>query len=99
LAYIDSGADVTLLPMSFIRALKIKVEEEDIKEIRGIGEGKISVIIKEVKIKICDEIFDARIAIALIEDVPYLLGREDVFERFEVCFRQKNKKICFRYEG
>lgn len=46
LAYIDSGADVTLLPMSFIRALGIKVEEGDIKEIRGIGEGKISVIIK-----------------------------------------------------
>lgn len=98
LSYIDSGADITLLPMSFIRALKIRIEEEDIKEIRGIGEGKISVIIKEVKMKICDDIFDAKVAIALIEDVPYLLGREDVFEHYEICFRQKNKTIYFGYE-
>jgi len=47
LAYLDSGADITLLPKSFIRALKIKVEVDDIKEIGGIGGSKIPVIIKE----------------------------------------------------
>jgi len=99
LAYIDSGADVTLLPMSFIKAFEIKIEEENIKEIRGIGEGKISVIIKEVKMKISDKIFDAKVAIALIEDVPYLLGREDVFDHFEVCFRQKDRTVCFNPEN
>ena len=26
----------------------------------------------------------------------YLLGREDVFDHFEVCFRQKKKTVCFR---
>ncbi|MCK4476414.1 MAG: hypothetical protein KAU16_06775 [Methanophagales archaeon] len=94
LAYTDSGADVTLLPLSFIRALKIRVEEEDIKEIRGIGAGKISVIIKEVRMKLVDKMFKAKVAIALIEDVPYLLGREDVFKHFEICFR-KNKVTSF----
>ena len=98
LAYIDSGADITLLPMSFIRALEIKVEEEDIKDIGGVGGGKVPVIIKEVNMKICDKIFDARVAVALIENIPYLLGREDVFDHFEVCFRQKKKTICFRLE-
>ncbi|GAI31018.1 unnamed protein product, partial [marine sediment metagenome] len=53
LAYIDSGADITLLPMSFIRALEIKVEEENIKDIGGVGGGKVPVIIKEVNMKIC----------------------------------------------
>lgn len=98
LAYIDSGADITLLPMSFIGALDIKIEEEDIKDIGGVGGGKVPVIVKEVKMKICDEIFDARVAVALIENIPYLLGREDVFDYFEVCFRQKKKTICFRHE-
>jgi len=37
--------------MSFIRALKVKVEEEDIKEIRGIGNSKIPIIIKGVRMK------------------------------------------------
>ncbi len=98
LAYIDSGADITLLPMSFIGALEIKVEEEDIKNIGGVGGSKIPVIVKKVKMKICDKILDVRVAIALIEKIPYLIGREDVFDYFEVCFRQKNKTIYFRYE-
>jgi len=98
LAYIDSGADVTILPMSFIRALRIKVEGEDIEDIGGVGGGKVPVVVKEVKMKICDEIFNARVGVALIEDVPYLLGREDVFGYFEICFRQKKKTICFRHE-
>jgi len=42
--------------------------------------------------KVVDKIFDAKVAIALIEDVPYLLGREYVFKHFEICFR-KNKII------
>lgn len=98
LAYIDSGADVTLLPMSFVKALKIKIVEEEIKEIRGIGEGKISVIIKEVEMKLCNKIIKTKVTIDLIEDVPYLLGREDIFDHFEICFKQKNKTTCFKPE-
>ncbi len=45
-----------------------------------------------IKLKIIDKIFDAEVAIALIEDVPYLLGREYVFKHFEICFR-RNKII------
>lgn len=33
---------------------------------------------------------------ALIEDVPYILGREDVFDKFDIEFKQKNKKIIFK---
>jgi hypothetical protein len=35
LAYIDSGADVSLLPGSFMKVLDIRLEEEEIKGIRG----------------------------------------------------------------
>jgi len=96
IAYVDSGADVTLLPASFIKALGIRVEEEEIKEIRGIGDAKVPVIVRDVKMRIGDVVFNAKVAIALIEDVPYLLGRESVFDKFEICFRQKDKIVCFK---
>lgn len=95
LAYADSGADVTLLPKSFIDLLGVAFEEGEITEIGGVGGGKVPVIVKEVDLKIGDETRKVKIAIALIEDVPYLLGREDVFEYFEVRFRQKLKSFCF----
>ncbi|MDI6903509.1 MAG: hypothetical protein QMC77_07225 [Methanocellales archaeon] len=95
LGYIDSGADVTLLPRSFISPLGIKVEEEEIKEVRGIGEGKVPIIIKQVKMKLGNKNFDAKVAIALIEDIPYILGREDVFDQFKICFDQRKKIVHF----
>jgi len=94
LAYIDSGADITLLPMSFITALDIHIEEEDIKDIRGIGDGKLPIIVKRVRMRLAGKTFNTEVAIALIEDVPFLLGREGVFDQFEICFR-KNRTIRF----
>ena len=94
LAYIDSGADITLLPMSFVTALDIHIEEEDIKDIRGIGDGKLPIVIKRVRMRLAGKTFDTEVAIALIEDVPFLLGREGVFDQFEICFR-KNRTIRF----
>lgn len=50
---------------------------------------------KVVKMKIGDKTFDASIAVALIEDVPYILGRENVFDKFKICFNQKEKIVEF----
>lgn len=35
LGYLDSGADITLLPMSFAKLLGIQIENEKITEIMG----------------------------------------------------------------
>ena len=91
--YLDSGADITLLPLSFTRALGIKVEEEDVKEIRGIGDSVVSVVIKKVDIKIGKKVFKANVGVALIEDVPYILGRKDVFNKYKIIFEEYNKII------
>lgn len=93
--YVDSGADISLIPKSVGDILGFKIEKEDnITEIKGVGERGVPIIIKNVKIKIGERLFDARIAWALIEEVPLLLGREDVFNLFNVCFK-KNKKTVF----
>lgn len=93
--YIDSGADITLVPFRFGKALGFKQhEDESIKHMHGIG-GSAPYLTREVKLQLGKEIFDVKIAWALIEEVPALLGRQDVFDRYEVTFKQKSKKIIF----
>ena len=42
--------------------------------------------------------FDCTIAWAQIERVPFLLGREDVFEHFDITFQQRKKKTTFIWQ-
>lgn len=96
LMYVDSGADITLIPRSLGELLGFKIEaEEKIVNIGGIG-GAIPAIVKKASINLGGEILEARVAWALVEDIPPLLGRTDVFDNFEVDFRQKEKKVIFR---
>ena len=98
LAYADSGADITLLPSSFLYFLDVKFTEDEVQEIGGVGGGKVPVVVREVELRICDKVIRVKVAIALIKDIPYLLGREDVFDHFEVCFRNKKRITSFRIE-
>lgn len=50
--YVDSGADLTLLPKSLGDLLGFKLDEGEIKEVRGVGERSIPVILKKTKNKI-----------------------------------------------
>lgn len=92
-AIIDSGADVTLLPKSFLEAFGFEPRKEEVKEVRGIGEGRIPIVIKRAKIRFAGIEFVAAVAIALVEDVPYILGREDIFDRFQITFLQARKEV------
>jgi len=96
LMYIDSGADISLIPKALGESLGLEVQEEETKEITGVGNARVPVIIKKVKIRIGNVEFKARVAWALEEGVPPLLGRLDVFERFNINFREKDKIIEFR---
>lgn len=92
--YIDSGADVTMVPLSLGKLLGFEVGEGKIQQIGGIR-GSVPVIYTKTEMKIGDKAFLAQIAWALIEDVPPLLGRRDVFDIFKVTFEQKKGVITF----
>lgn len=97
--YVDSGADVTVVPYSNGISLGFEINEKDeIKKLSGIGGSSISVIIRECTIKIGEKQFNGRIAWSLSEDVPLILGRLDVFDRFKVTFDQKNKVTVLEYK-
>lgn len=93
--YIDSGADITLLPFSFGKLLGWKKSGKRRERIGGIA-GAIEVFNISCKVKIGGKKFAIKAAWAQTEEVPALLGRADVFDKFDVMFRQRRKEIIFR---
>lgn len=93
--YIDSGADMTLISLSFGKLLGLEIRKEEIKELYGLGKQGVPVIFQRAKMKINKYVFDTLIAWALIEEVPLLLGRCDIFDRFYITFKQDRKTIEF----
>ena len=92
--YIDSGADYTLIPYRIGKFLGLEKIASDVREIGGIG-GVIGVRFSIISMKIEDHQFDCKLAWAQIERVPFLLGRQDVFEHFDITFQQRDKKTIF----
>jgi len=94
--YIDSGADITMIPLHLGKALGFKQAETDvIREIRGIGGSGIPYILKEVSYIFHNKKIRGKIAWALIEETPLLLGRMDIFNKFRIIFDEKNGWIDF----
>ena len=93
--FIDSGADMTLLPYSFGLMLGFSEKTGNIKELHGVRGIGLPVIIKRVKMTLGDIEIEPRVAWSLIEEVPPLLGRLDIFEKFEITFKEKEGEIIF----
>jgi len=92
--YIDSGADFTLIPYKFGLMIGLKIEER-MQEIYGVG-GGIPVILKPTLMRINEIVLNVRIGWSMREDVPFILGRLDVFQRFFVEFRENEETVIFR---
>lgn len=94
--YIDSGADVSMIPLRFGRALGFKHEDGDvIQEIKGVSGAGVSYILKEVTLVLNGKELKIKIAWALVEEVPMLMGRMDVFDKFRIIFDEKRGWIDF----
>ncbi|MBI4130752.1 hypothetical protein HY468_05520 [Candidatus Roizmanbacteria bacterium] len=96
--YIDSGADVTLIPLSLGNLLGLRVDNHHVQKIGGIS-GSVSIIYTKRNMRIGNSEFTSRIAWSLHEDVPPLLGRLDVFDQFDITFQQEKKRIVFEEHG
>ena len=94
--YVDSGADVSMIPFRFGKALGFKQEKEDtIQEIKGISGAGVPYILKEVTLMLNGKRLKIRTAWALVEEVPMLMGRMDIFDKFRVVFDERNGWIDF----
>lgn len=88
---LDSGADLSLIPYSVGTAIGLTAEMENRNEVQGIGEGTVPYILSEVNLIVGNVEFPARIGWALIEEVPFILGRLDFFQKFSIEFREFEK--------
>lgn len=96
--YVDSGADLTLIPRSVGEILDLSnPKPSEIVEIKGIGEKGVPIVIRTVIMQVGSFMaqIKMRIGWSLIEEVPLLLGREDFFKYFDIIFSQ-NKKTLFK---
>ncbi len=94
--YIDSGADITMVSLEVGKALGFKQDPEDeIVEIKGVSGSGVPYILKNASIILNGKKLPIRLAWALIEEVPLLLGRMDIFPNFKIVFEEKRKLVSF----
>jgi hypothetical protein len=92
--YIDSGADTTLIPFSTGSLLGLTYKEDEVIKIGGLA-GSAKAVRKKLKAKMGDVEFNLNLTWSLSENVPALLGRKDVFDKFNVTFMQSKEQIVF----
>lgn len=92
--YIDSGADVTVLPHYVGHAIGLVQDGQNASTLGGVG-GKTKTIYTKIKMKIGEKEFLARVAWAMDDNIPPLLGRADVFNKFKITFDEAKEEIIF----
>lgn len=92
--YIDSGADLTMIPLSLGKLIGLHLDEKKVQQVGGIR-GSVPIMHAICKMRIGKDDLNVKIAWALVEDVPPLLGRTDIFDFFDVTFKQSKNLIIF----
>ncbi|MBM2814445.1 MAG: hypothetical protein HW421_1207 [Ignavibacteria bacterium] len=94
---IDSGADISIINYNFGEELGFKRDEH---EIMGFAEGfgsKINFLMRENEIEIDGYRIKNRFAWIQDEEIDdMIIGREVVFDEFDIEFKQVEEKIIFR---
>lgn len=87
---IDSGADVTILPIRLAGLFGFDKNKSELTTIGGV-EGKLMTAFpKKLDLEIDKHRFSVRSFFVETDIIP-LLGRLDVWDKFSICFDNKNK--------
>lgn len=93
--YVDSGADTCVLNRSFGELLGHNLTKGKKIRMKGFGEEEIIAYVHTLELKIGEHEINAKFAIADSDKVPNVLGRKDIFDTFEIHF--KNRETCTRF--
>jgi Aspartyl protease len=98
---VDSGSEVSLIDRELGYLLGLTLLPEEVPQTgEGVG-GEIQYVNRSLDLTIDGRTFKATVA-WLISDVapaPLLLGREVVFDLFDIKFVQAEKRIEFEWRG
>jgi hypothetical protein len=92
--YIDSGADITLIPSDFGKLLGMNLSKNR-SALAGVTGAPMKVSLQSTEIRIGPSIQEAKVAVALRNDVPYLLGRDGIFNAFKITFEEYKQLTSF----
>lgn len=85
---VDSGAVISIFPRSLCELLGLVFEDGRRASVRSATGEEIRVRIHRVGMRIWDFSFYARVAFSEVENIPYVLGRLDVFDKVEIRFER-----------
>ena len=85
--YVDSGADMTLVPSDFGKLLGMDLSKNR-SLLAGVAGAPLRVSLQSAEVKIGSALDRAMIAVAATNNVPYLLGREGLFKAFKITFEE-----------
>lgn len=94
LGLLDSGAQITLLPKADAEELGIAIEEGEHVAVGGVGNEELFGYKHLLTLKIGGLSFKAPVVFADRNDVPRILGRESVFEKFFLILDEKGRRIA-----
>ena len=95
---VDSGADITIIPKWTGEDLGLKLSPDEYVETAEGVNGSVSYVVRNLTFKIDEHIFKAPVGWILTEEVEdILLGREVVFDLFDVEFKQSDEVILFKW--
>jgi len=95
---VDSGADFCLMPRQLGIDLGYGINiEEVMSKAEGVG-GEVDYVLRRVNVSIDGNILTVPIAWLQTDDAAEcLLGREVIFDRFDIEFKQRDRQIIFKY--
>lgn len=92
----DSGADMTTIPEYMMHVLGISKDNAIQTRSYGISEEAIPSWEATIPVKLGTISFDLPITFIPNKDVPFLLGKEGIFSRFNILLDNDNQKTVFR---
>ena len=98
LMYIDSGADMTLVPSDFGKLLGMDLSKNK-ASLAGVTGAPLRVSLQSAEVMIGNTLENATIAVATRNNVPYLLGREGLFKAFKIIFEEYKGLASFIHQS
>lgn len=95
-AFVDSGASYSIFTAEIGEILGLDVEGGE-KIYVAVGDGSlIAVYLHKLEVKIGEKIIKATVGFSKQLGIGFnIIGRKDIFERFKVCFNEKEKVVEF----
>ncbi|MBL0110178.1 MAG: retropepsin-like domain-containing protein [Saprospiraceae bacterium] len=94
---VDSGADISSISLEVGKKLGFDRFESEVVEVAAGVNATVEYVLRNIEMIIEEPTFKAPIAWLLNpECVNILLGREVVFDQFNIEFRQKDEVIIFK---